>query len=90
MVKRKNNFHQDPPRKALLGPNRIHQNYTKNQRTVIGTTHILQAKFQWLVKEIEGLGMENHCKKKGLGGGPHPDPPMAGQGCPFFEAFQLS
>jgi hypothetical protein len=43
--KRKNTFHQDSPRKAFFGPNRIHKNCTKSRRTVIGTTHILQAKF---------------------------------------------
>jgi hypothetical protein len=37
---------------------------------VIGTTHILQAKFQRLAKEIEGLGMKNHHKEKGLGADP--------------------
>jgi hypothetical protein len=87
--KRKNTFHQDSPRKALLGPNKIHQNYTKSWWTVIGITHILQAKFQSPLKEIKGLGMKNHYEEKGLGGGPHRDQPTAGQGHPFSEAFQL-
>jgi hypothetical protein len=30
--------------------------------------HILQAKFQRPVEEIEGLGMKNHCKEKRLRG----------------------
>jgi hypothetical protein len=57
---------------------------------VIRTIHIIQAEFQRLAEEIEGLGMKNHYKKKGLGGGPHRDQPTVGQGHPFFEAFQLS
>jgi hypothetical protein len=57
---------------------------------MIGTAHILQAKFQRPTKEIEGLGMKNHYKEKRLGGGPHCDQPMAGQGRLFSEAFQLS
>jgi hypothetical protein len=73
--KKNNTFHQDSDRKAFLGPNRIYQNHTKSQRTVIGTTHILQAKFQRLAKEIEGLGMKNHHKEKGLGA----DPTMTSQ-----------
>jgi hypothetical protein len=88
--KRKNMFHQDSPRKAFFGSNRIHKNCTKIQRTVIGTTHILQAKFQRPAEEIEGLGVKNHCKEKRLGGRPHRDQPTAGQGRPFSEAFQLS
>jgi hypothetical protein len=36
-------------------------------------THILQAKFQRPMEEIEGLGMKNHYKEKRLGGGPHCD-----------------
>jgi hypothetical protein len=40
---------------------------------VIGTTHILQAKFQRPVEEIDGLGMKNHYKEERLGGRPHCD-----------------
>jgi hypothetical protein len=69
----KNTFRQDSPRKVFLGPNRIHQNCTKSQQAVIGTTHLFQAKFQRPAKEIEGLGMINHRKEKGLGGGTHHD-----------------
>jgi hypothetical protein len=85
--KRKNTFHQDSPRKASFGPNRIHKNCTKSQRTVIGTAHILQAKFQRPAEKIEGLGVKNHCKEKRLGGGPHHDQPTAGQERLFSEAF---
>jgi hypothetical protein len=88
--KRESTFGQDSPRKAFLGPNRIHQNQTKSRRTVIGTTHILQAKFQRPMEEIERLGMKNHRKEKRFGGGPHHDQPMAGQGRPISEAFQFS
>jgi hypothetical protein len=88
--KRKDTFHQDSPRKAFFGPNKIHKNSTKSQRTVIVATHILQAKFQRPAEEIEGLCVKNHCKEKRLGGRPHHSQPMAGQGRPFSEAFQLS
>jgi hypothetical protein len=88
--KRKNTFHQDSPRKAFFGPNRIHKNCTKSRQTVIGMAHILQAKFQRPMEEIEGLGVKNPCKEKTLRGRPHCDQPTAGQGRPFSEAFQLS
>jgi hypothetical protein len=88
--KRKDTFHQDSPIKAFFGPNRIHQNCTKSRRTVIGTTHILQAKFQRPTEEIKGFYMKNHCEEKRLGDRPHRGQPTASRGRPFSEAFQLS
>jgi hypothetical protein len=73
VVKGKTPFTKDSPRKTFFGPTRIYKNYTKSRWTVIGTAHILQAKFQRPVEEIEGLGVKNHCKEKRLGGEPHRD-----------------
>jgi hypothetical protein len=87
--KRKRPFTKTHQKRPPLGPTR-HKNYTKSRRTTIGTTHILHAKFQRPTEEIEGLGMKNRCEEEGLGNGPHRDQPMASQGRPFSEAFQLS
>jgi hypothetical protein len=89
VVKGKTPFTKTHPERPFFGPNRIHKNYTKSRRMVIGTAHILQDKFQMPTEEIEGLDMKNHCKEKRLGGGPHLGQATAGQGRLFSEAFQL-
>jgi hypothetical protein len=35
------------------------------------------------MEEIEGLGMKNHCKEKGLEGGPHRDQLLTVDKYPF-------